>query len=180
MNNPLSDEDVVNAMDLIKRISWKYKDMKNLLSFEDMQQEGFIGYMRGRESFDETRGMSYKVWVTQNVVWAICQALTEENKQRNFHLVDEGFASYTTNDLGLQLKDVSDKLTAQEQQLLEMRFWEGKTQEECAKTFGVVQRTVGKWEAVILEKMRVRLSESGNKRADLIPDKGGRWPNPKE
>lgn len=172
----INDIDVDKAIERIKRIAYKYRDMFKLLSFEDMQQEGFIGYMRGHATYEEGKGMSYQSWVTQNVVWAICAALTEESKQRSIGTDSmEVFGAYDTNDDGLHLKEVREDLAPQEQQVLDLRFWEGKTQEECAKIFGVVQRTVGKWEAVALEKMRVKLSEPGKKRADLMPDKGGRW-----
>lgn len=173
--------DVEQGMKVVKRVSYKYKHLKNFIPLEDLQQEGFFGLMKGHDTWVEGKGCSYPTWIIKHIMWAMCAAINEEWQARrvqrdpNFPQKDSTWQAEA--ETALIVHDVYEELTLEEQELLTMRFWDNKTQEQCAEHYSVVQRTIGKREAFALDKMRSMLLPVGQKRSDLRPDKGGRWPN---
>ena len=168
------------ALKVIKRVSLRYRHLQNFLPLEDLRQEGYLGFLKGHQTWIEGKGCCYETWAIKHVVWAMCEAIQKEYQQRaprKNGVLKNGNEWQDAADLALIVSDVCEELTAEEQELLKMRFWDNKTQEECAQHFGVVQRTCGKRESFALDKLRSKLSPVGEKRADLRPDKGGRWPS---
>ena len=175
----MSTLDVEQGMKVVKRVSYKYKHLKNFIPLEDLQQEGFFGLLKGHDTWVDGKGCSYPTWIIKHVMWSMCAAINDEWQQRrasrdpNFPQKDSTWQADA--ETALIVHDVYEELTLEEQELLTMRFWDNKTQEQCAEHFGIVQRSCGKREAVILDKLRVKLLPVGEKRADLAPDAGGRW-----
>ena len=62
--------------------------------------------------------------------------------------------SVAGQELEKTMNDVLKTLSPREEKILRMRFYDNKSQEECAKEFGVVKERVRQLEAKALSKMR--------------------------
>ena len=170
---------MVNAAEhigLVYHIAKKYTNIE----FDDAISAGSLGLVKAANTFDESRGFKFATYASRCINNEILMFLRKENPWREFTLPmiwvnEEGndfeftevcanFAHYDDDPLEreaefMDLRNAVSKLNERERLIIQMRFYENKTQSETAKVVGVEQSYISRLERLILKKLKGELNE---------------------
>ena len=126
---------------------------------QDLLQESFVKIWRYRKRFDGSKGSIY-TWMlnlTRNNCIDHLRSKSFKNKQQNQQIDSlvygiEGKSNFDPQHIGL--RDLIRKLPEEQQQIIQLSYFEGYTQKEIAEDFDIPLGTVKSRAKAALSKLR--------------------------
>lgn len=188
MMKPISSEPESCSIEQILRaqqgdeqaLEWVIKTHRRLISIlvmrfqcewsfrEELLQAGQVGLMMALRSFDSSKAVrlsTYAVpWIlgemrsTFKRIGTAHYSLDEPRGEEGNALVDILVGNYSVNLAKIDLRLALAKLSREDQILISLRYFRGKTQKESALILRKSQAQISKTENRILEQLRLMLS----------------------
>ena len=149
---------------------------------DDLFQVGCIGLIKALDNFDLSHGVKFSTYAVPMIIGEVRRYLRDNNSIRDVVLAldsiqepvslyepvfhDDGDAIFVMDQVqdtkntderwieNISLSEAMNKLTARERHILQMRFFEGKTQMEVAEEISISQAQVSRLEKNALKYMR--------------------------
>lgn len=120
-------------------------------SGDDLYQTGVVGLMKAVHSFDAARDVTFSTWASVQIMGEMRHYARAELRHRGVeHIEDETLETWTAASGLTEMDDKVDLYTALaqldvlEQQVVRALFFQGLSQEQTAKEFGLHQRKVSR------------------------------------
>jgi len=160
---------------LVYHIAQKFPNM----DFDEAISAGSLGLVKAANTFDESKGFKFATYAARCIYNEIlmelrrnrkqpqCFSLTQESENGEFDIT-EVFESLAHHDHyrfedyeeRRDLRDAVARLGERDRQIIEMRYYQEKTQTEIAAAIGVSQSYICRLERRILKQLRRELHET--------------------
>lgn len=145
------------------------KMLKDQELCNDLLQESFVKIWKYRDRFDDNKGSIY-TWMlnlTRNTCIDYLRSKRHKSQQKN-QAIDslvyglEGGSQFDPQHIGL--KDILKRLPEEQQQIIQLAYFEGYTQQEISEDFNIPLGTVKSRAKAALTKLRGIFNANVNKK----------------
>ena len=162
---------------LVRHIAQKF--LSTGIEFDELISEGTVGLVKAANTYDESKGIKFATYacrcITNEILMFLRKAkkyqsdmpLTWINSEGDDFEITEVFAhlanydNYCFEDYEERrdLRDAVARLGERDRQIIEMRYYQEKTQGEISEILGISQSYISRLEKRVLQKLRGELHE---------------------
>ena len=126
--------------------------------FDDLYQVSVIGMMKASQNYDESYNVKFTTYAYKYILSEVIQYVNNSNKKLT--LLDIYVSDDSNKFNYLLLEEELNALSKEEQELINYRYFQDKTQSEIAQIFGTNQVKISRNEQKILKKLKNNLCKS--------------------
>lgn len=138
---------------------------------EDLEQEGAITLLRAIDRFDPGRNVKFEGYAIEQLRGTYRNIVRKQNRRRRLRHFEEEDPEFPLDELVADdapspleqvlrdernrlVREAMRRLTAQQQRVLYLRYWQELSQSECGRRLGMAQPTVREHEVRAIKKLR--------------------------